>query len=85
MFKKLSASRDKDLASFANTELNENEVLRVSVFLLKFFHWDWGGQTDLDKMRTDLSWPKTFAQGTKQSPNPTLVSVQGKGSKGEGG
>ena len=86
MFKRLRASRDEDLASFANTELHENEVLCVNVFLLTFLHWDGGGgRTDLDQTRTDLSWPKTFAQGTKQSPNQTLVSVQKKGRKGEGG
>lgn len=54
-----------------------------------YFCWSFSieieeGQTDLDKMRTDLSWPTTFAQGTKQSPNQTPVSVQRKGSKGEG-
>lgn len=44
-----------------------------------------GGQSDLDEMRTDLSWPKTFVQGTKQSPNQTRASVQRKGSRGGGG
>lgn len=78
------SSKDNNLVSFAYTELSENWVLCVNVFWWSFSFEIEGGQTDLNKMGTDLSWPKTFAQGIKQSPNQTLLSVQRKGSEGEG-
>ena len=63
--------------------------MKTERYVQIYFCWSFsfeieGGHTDLNKMRTDLSWPKTFAQGIKQSPNQTLLMVQRKGSEGEG-
>lgn len=85
LFKRLSASRDKGLASSANTELNENWVLCVNAFLLKFFHWDWARA---NWFRWNENWPQLTQNfcprhKTKPQSNCSLGSEKGQ-QKGQG-